>query len=287
MACWPAAAADPAPDPPAADVLYQALHGEPEDMDAGRLLAAPGRFVGHAVRTRGRLERPDPGQHAFELSAGQGRMLLRLEPQAAAMTVAHADAWTGKAVDVEGFFFRDLQDSPEASYVLRAWLVRPADATRTAASRAAAGSPLLTLQDLVYGAGRHDGKLVRVRGTYRGSNVYRDLPEATRKGPHDWVLKDAHFACWVTGRDAYGGRSHQDGTLETGVALEVVGTPTTSGGVVRIAAREVGVSPAPPPPAVGRALATGDAGWAAVSPRLSFTYPVPGEPLRRRGQVVL
>lgn len=287
-ACWPASAADPPADPPAADVLYQALHGEPEDVDAGHLLSAPGRFVGRAVRTRGRLERPDAGQHAFELSAGRGRMLLRLEPQAAAMTVAHADAWTGKAVDVEGFFFRDLEDRPEASYVLRAWLVRPAAATRTAASRTAAGSSLLTLQDLVYGAGRHDGRLVRVRGAYRGSNVQRDLPEATRKTPRDWVLKDGHFAVWITGREAYGGgRGREDGGLETGVALEVVGTPTTSRGVVRIAAREVGISPAPPAPAIGRALATGDAGWAAVSPRLSFTYPVPGEPLRRRGQVVL
>ena len=94
---------------------------------------------------------------------------------------------------------------------------------------------------------------------------------------------------WITGREAYrNGPGRGDPSLgDTGAALEVVGTPTTSGGVVRIAAREVGVSPAPPPPAIGRAAGTGDTGWGAVSPRLSFAYPVPGEPLRRRGQMLL
>ena len=120
--------------------------------------------MGRAVRTRGRLERPDPGQAVFELRVASGRLLLRLEPQAAAATITQAEAWRGKPVEVEGFFYRDLEESPEASYVLRAWLVRSAAAAR-AASAANARARLVTLQDLVYGAGRHDGTLVRVRGT--------------------------------------------------------------------------------------------------------------------------
>jgi hypothetical protein len=282
-------AADPSPvAEPSADVFYQALHGEPEPVEAGHLLAAPGRYVGRAVRTRGRLERPDPGQAVFELRVAGGRLLLRLEPQAAAATITQAEAWRGKPVEVEGFFYRDLEESPEASYVLRAWLVRSAAAPR-GASAANAHARLLTLQDLVYGAGRHDGTLVRVRGTYRGSNVYRDLPEPSRKGARDWVLKDGHFAVWVTGREALasGGRETTDSPEETGAGLEVVGTPSTAMGVVRVAARAVGISAAAPAPAVGRTLTGSTAGWEAVAPRLSFSYPVPGQPLGRRGQVIL
>lgn len=285
--------APPAPEPPkervAADVLYQALHGEAEVVDAGQLLDAPGRFVGRAIRTRGRLERLDAGAHAFALSTGRGRVLLALEPQAAAATMANASAWAGKAVEVEGLFHRDIQDASEASYALRAWLVQDLAALRSPGNRALADAPLVTLQDLVYGAGRHDGKLVRVRGAYRGSNVHRDLPEPSRKGARDWVLKDGHFAVWITGREALGNgqRATTDSPDETGAGLEVVGTPSTANGVVRIAAREVGISAAPAPPAVGRTLTGSTAGWEAVAPRLSFAYPIPGQPLGRRGQVIL
>jgi hypothetical protein len=285
--------APPAPesrgDRVAGDVLYQALHGDPEVVAAGELLDAPGRFVGRAIRTRGRLERLDAGAHAFALSTGRGRVLLTLEPQAAAATIANAEAWKGKAVEVEGLFHRGIEDSAEASYALRAWLVQDVAALPSAASRASANAPPVTLQDLVYGAGRYDGKLVRVRGTYRGSNVHRDLPEPSRKGARDWVLKDGHFAVWVTGREALanGGRETTDSPEETGAGLEVVGTPSTAMGVVRIAARAVGIPAAAPPPAVGRTLTGSTAGWAAVAPRLSFTYPVAGQPLGPRGQVIL
>jgi hypothetical protein len=283
------AAAQPVAPRASADVLYQALHGDAVAVDAGQLLDAPGRFVGRAVRTRGRLERLGEGTHAFALSTGRGRILLTLEPEAAAATVANAGAWAGKAVEVEGLFHRDIEDSPQASYALRAWLVQDAAASRSPANRATANAPLVTLQDLVYGAGKHDGKLVRVRGTYRGANVYRDLPEPSRRGARDWVLKDGHFAAWITGREApgNGGREATDSPGETGAGLEVVGTPSTAYGVVRIAAREVGISAAAPAPAIGRTLTGSAAGWEAVAPRLSFSYPVPGQPLGRRGQVIL
>jgi hypothetical protein len=285
--------APPAPEPPAgrvaADVLYQALHGEPEVVDAGQLLDAPGRFVGRAIRTRGRLQRLDAGAHAFALSTGRGRVLLALEPEAGAATIGNAETWSGKVVEVEGLFHRDIQDASASSYALRAWLVQDPAALRSGASRAPTDAPLVTLQDLVYGAGRHDGKLVRVRGTYRGANIHRDLPETSRKGARDWVLKDGHFAAWVTGRDALGNgrRGAADAPDDTGAGLEVVGTPSTANGVVRISAREVAPSAAVPSPAVGRSLTGSIAGWEAVAPRLSFSYPIPGQPLGRRGQVIL
>jgi hypothetical protein len=76
--------------------------------------------------------------------------------------------------------------SASIAHSLRAWRVSPVGA---AASMPATGSPALALEALVYGGGRYDGTLVRVRGTYRGANVHGDLPEATRRGRGDWVLR--------------------------------------------------------------------------------------------------
>jgi hypothetical protein len=287
VACMVGVAPPPeaAASEPAADVLYRALFGEPMVVDAGQLLATPGRFVGRAVRTRGRLERSRTGK-AFELSEGPARAALHLEPQAAAVVNSHSEAWVGKAVEVEGLFYRDLLSTPEAPYALRAWLARAVEPATTRLATAP-GAPVVALRDLIYGGGGHDGKPVRVRGEYRGSNIEHDLPEATRKGAHDWILKDGYFAVWVSGLDPASRGSGSTGASGGGVALEVVGIPTTSEGVVRLEARLVEASEAAPPAAVGRARATADAGMALVPPHLSFVYPVDGESLGPRGRMVL
>ena len=273
-------------DPPApADVLYEALHGDPETVEAGLLLSAPGRFVGRAVRTHGRLERSKVGKTTFELVAEGGRVLLRLEPQAAVI----APFSVGRSVEADGFFYRDTNASEGVVYALRAWRVEMVSQQRRAQGTRTPKALVVTLEELVYGAGRYDGKLVRVGGTYRGLNIHGDLPEATRRGARDWVLKHGHFAAWVTGREARGegwdltGRSLSD----TDTTLEVVGVAKSAAGTVRLVAHEVQISLAPPMPVIGRALPTGDAGWAAVPPRVSFSYPIPGEALGRRGHMIV
>lgn len=288
LACVLGAAEPPAADTPAdSDALYAALLGDAQPVEAEKLVDAPGRFVGRAVRTQARLERATNGDPAFELSVGRSRVRLRLEPQAAALLASRADAWLRRPVEVEGFFYREAEAATEGVYALRAWRVRglgepPRPPGVSAAVR-------VTLEALVYGAGSHDGKLVRVSGSYRGSNLQHDLPEPSRKSSRDWVLKDGYFAVWVGEREAQAAEADLDPrAADSDLVLEVVGVPTTSKGVVRIAARQVEVSLAPlPGVVVGRALATGDAGWAAVPPHLSFSLPVPGETLRPRGQVVL
>jgi hypothetical protein len=44
------------------------------------------------------------------------------------------------------------------------------------------------------------GRSITVEGTFRGANLFEDLPPATRRDPADWVLNDGPFAIWVTGR---------------------------------------------------------------------------------------
>jgi hypothetical protein len=45
-----------------------------------------------------------------------------------------------------------------------------------------------------------DGKAVRAVGQFRGNNLCRDLPEASRRVPTDWVLLTSEGPVWVTGR---------------------------------------------------------------------------------------
>ena len=224
---------------------------------------------------------------SFELAIGRSRVLLRLEPETTAVVAARSADWAGQPVVVEGLFYREADvDGSGGSYALRAWLVRPVkDPPRPAEPPTAEGTRV-SLQDLVYGSGRYDGRLIRVRGSYRGSNRHADLPERTRKGRSDWVIKDGYFAAWVTGREARGANWDlaSRSSSASDAVVEIVGVPTTSGGVVRIQAREVELSSE----FVGGAFAQPrDAGLQAVSPRVSFAWPIPGDPLRRRGQMIL
>ena len=52
--------------------------------------------------------------------------------------------------------------------------------------------------------GKLDGKMVAVRGQFRGQNLFGDLPAASRKRGADWVIKEDLFAAWVTGPQAEG-----------------------------------------------------------------------------------
>src|SRR5688572_5932075 len=188
---WAAAPAATAPVP--RDVLYAALHGEPENVDPAQLVGVPGRFVGRAVRTRGRLVTVDAGAGRFDLAIGKSRVLLRLEPEARALVSARSATWEGAAVTVEGFFYREAGSDPATGpYALRAWLVWPVSEPAAPPPAAEDDARRVSLQDLVYGAGRYDGQVIKVRGSYRGSNRHADLPERTRKGRGDWVIKDGY-----------------------------------------------------------------------------------------------
>ena len=63
---------------------------------------------------------------------------------------------------------------------------------------------LVPLESLVTGAGRYDGKTIRVYGRFRGKNLYGDLPSRSQRQSRDWVVKDDLFAIWITGQQAEG-----------------------------------------------------------------------------------
>jgi hypothetical protein len=259
----------------AGDAFYEALLGRPEAASPRELISNPGRYVGRAVTTRGRLERtrrrPDP----FHLATHHGVLLLKLEPEVAGLVVNRAAEWVGREVEAAGLFHRDAGAGGRGAHAVRAWRVAPLGGEPPGAAGPAPAAPLVLLEDLIYARGGHDGRLVRVRGVVRGPAG--DLPGATRQRADDWVLKDGYFAVWVGGRKPV---AAADSTL----AVEVVGVPTTAAGVVRIAARDVA---AIDPSQVIASRPPVNAGpQATAAPRVAFTHPGPGD-LGPRGCVII
>jgi hypothetical protein len=156
-----------------------------------------------------------------------------------------ARQWLGREVQVSGLIGTASDSSTGALNVfIRIWgYLGPPDDKPVAGAQAI----LTTLEDLVTKPGKLDGKAVRVRGQFRGQNLYGDLPSASRRRSADWVIKDDLFAVWVTGKKPKGSGWRLDAELkrDTGKWLEVVGRPNTVRGVVTLEASEVTLSKAP------------------------------------------
>jgi hypothetical protein len=107
---------------------------------------------------------------------------------------------------------------------------------------------LTGLRAVVAAAGAEQGRLVRVRGRFRGRNLFQDLPEASRRNARDWVLSDQGAALWVTGRAPKGeGFSlDPDQRSATDKWVEVEGKVDARDGVVYLKATRVSlVGPRP------------------------------------------
>jgi hypothetical protein len=65
-----------------------------------------------------------------------------------------------------------------------------------------------TLADTGLDAAAADGKPVRAIGQFRGANLCKDVAEASRRDPADWVLLTSEGPVWVTGRRP-GGKGFQ------------------------------------------------------------------------------
>jgi hypothetical protein len=61
------------------------------------------------------------------------------------------------------------------------------------------------LRRLVAAAEAGDGRVVRVRGQFRGRNLFGDLPAESQRGRDHWVLADRGAALWVMGKAPRGG----------------------------------------------------------------------------------
>jgi hypothetical protein len=87
---------------------------------------------------------------------------------------------------------------------------------------------LVPLESLVTGAGRFDGRTIRVYGRFRGKNLYGDLPSRSQRQSRDWVVKDDLFAIWITGQKPKGSGFELDINMkrDTEKWIQVVGAET-------------------------------------------------------------
>jgi hypothetical protein len=97
------------------------------------------------------------------------------------------------------------------------------------------------LADTGLDAAAADGKPVRAIGQFRGSNLCRDLPDATRRLPTDWVLLTPEGPVWVTGRRPEGKGFRLDSAYRADVSrwLEVAGRVETAGAARYVKASSV------------------------------------------------
>jgi hypothetical protein len=105
-----------------------------------------------------------------------------------------------------------------------------------------------TLADTGLAAAAADGKPVRALGQFRGANLCKDLPEASRHDPEDWVLHTAEGPVWVTGRRPAGKGFQLDAAYrgDTTRWLEVSGKVLIVDNVRYLKASKVALIPRPP-----------------------------------------
>ena len=273
--------------PAAAQVSdYEMMYGRTAEVALDTILEMPEMYQNKAVRTRGQLDlTPGSTQLVYSLRGTFGGRLIILPVQEAGMEwEQQARRWTGKDVEVTGAIGVGTTSAAisggQQTVYMRMWgfLGPPEEKAK------GAKSAQISLEELVTRPDKLDGKLVTVRGQFRGSNLFGDLPSKSRGRSGDWVIKDDLFAIWVTGRKPKGSGFEFDAGLrrDTGKWLQVTGRVSIRGaGIVSIEATDVTitkppsladaapkpvVAPAPPPPPKPKR-----------PPVVVFSLPVDGE----------
>jgi hypothetical protein len=105
-----------------------------------------------------------------------------------------------------------------------------------------------TLTDTGLDAAAADGKPVRALGQFRGANLCKDLPDASRRDAADWVLQTPEGPIWVTGRRPAGKGFQLDPAYraDTNRWLEVSGKVLILDNVRYLKANKVALIPRPP-----------------------------------------
>jgi hypothetical protein len=147
-------------------------------------------------------------------------------------------AWMHRKVEVIGAIDNvgDPRDTSCPCYAFRVWSVQLDEESES--RRPGPGS---SLETLVRGPDAAAGRSITVEGTFRGANLFEDLPPETRRDPADWVLKDGPFSIWVIGRPPKGSGFSLDPRSRSDCEwrLEVTGKVETTARYVYLRAKSV------------------------------------------------
>ncbi|HSD25955.1 MAG TPA: hypothetical protein VLL75_01570 [Vicinamibacteria bacterium] len=188
---------------------YSAVYGDPQWTPLEELLSGNAPLSG-AVRTRGVLEasprqRGTVRRYALALPAGSRAVTVRARLVITPGTVIRdsfdfeADSLNLREIEVVGTF----QGATGAAAVEGAgfwfWAYAAAPERRSRPS----GAGLLAIEDLIARPANLAKETVRVRGQFRGRNLFGDLAEGDAP-PDGFVIKDGGSAVWVFGKKPKG-----------------------------------------------------------------------------------
>jgi hypothetical protein len=258
---------------------YERRYGTPVDVAISDLVQGGMFYTNRAVRTRGRLQ--------TELIANRSVWTLRdgfnysIEitpvPDIAQSFGSEARMHIGQDLFITGVP-REGPATPGTNttgIVVEFWKFetdKQRDRERLARAK------VLSIADLLAKAGRYDGQLVHIAGSFRGRNLFGDLPAKSVRAGGDWVLMDEEQAVWITGKKPKGDGWALDPEMkrDTGKWIEVVGRPETRGDVTYIRAEEIALARAPERPQVAELTPTPPP-KPKVPPVVVFALPLDGE----------
>jgi hypothetical protein len=218
------------------------------------------RPLSGAVHTRGILEagpRNPGGPRRYSLMMASDRLaattLSRLQITPGAMIRQSfdfdADSLNMREIEVTGTFAPGSMGTPGSGFWFWSYSAVETGGESGREGRAlATPSGLLAIEDLVGRPARLAKETVRVRGQFRGKNLFGDL--AAAGAPVDgWVIKDGDSAVWVSGKRPKGNgwSLDPDSRSDTNRWVEVTGKIETRDGVTLLRAGQVALVPPPKP----------------------------------------
>jgi hypothetical protein len=211
-----------------------------------------------AVRTSGILEagpRVRGAQRRYSLSMPMERRALTTRtrlPITPGMVIRDsfdfdADSLNMREIEVVGTFQAGVGSDAGTGTGFWFWAYSAAERDNGDKPRPSPAG-LLAIEDLVGRPASLAKETVRVRGQFRGKNLFGDLVPAG--APADgWVIKDGESAVWVSGRRPKGNGWSLDpeSRSDTTRWVEVVGKIETREGITFLKAAQVALVPAPKP----------------------------------------
>jgi hypothetical protein len=130
----------------------------------------------------------------------------------------------------------DRWPRPGEELFLRVAAVSPAQPATTPVTRAVTLEPW-----------KFSGRSITLTGSFRGRNLFGDLPDSPGKSRYDFVLRGTEGAIWVTGLRPRGKGFDLDvdRRVDTGRWLEVTGVLVHERGLVRLEATRLALGQAP------------------------------------------
>jgi hypothetical protein len=236
---------------------YAGNYGDSQNIPLEELLNGNIPITG-AVRTRGVLEagpRVRGSLRSYALSMPSDRRALTTRsrlPITPGMVIRDsfdfdADSLNMREIEVVGTFQPGVGSDSGTGTGFWFWAYSAAEADNGDKPKASP-TGLLAIEDLVGRPARLAKESVRVRGQFRGKNLFGDLAVAGAP-PDGWVIKDGDSAVWVSGRRPKGNGWSLDPESrgDTTRWVEVVGKIETKDGVTFLRAAQVALVPPPKP----------------------------------------